>query len=77
MIVFEEKFAEKLSLTTNKFCREILFFLAVSPRNRQFTVCLFVPEERNMFVFFFYADCKNICYKSVGMMSSLFYDTFR
>ena len=31
------------------FAEKFLLFLAVSPRNKQFTVCLFLPEARNLF----------------------------
>ena len=46
MIVFTEKRREKLPRNAEKF-----LFLAVSPQNRQFTVCFFLPEARNLFVF--------------------------
>ena len=49
MIVFTEKIAEKF-----------LLFLAVSPRNRQFTVCLFLPEARIFFFFTLTVQCKYI-----------------
>ena len=55
MIDFAEKSREKSRRKC--FAEKFLLFLAVSPRNRQFTICLFLPEARNLFCFFLYVDC--------------------
>ena len=50
MIVFAEKLGGKSPRNAEKF----LLVLAVSLRNRQSTVGLFLPEARFLFLFFFF-----------------------